>query len=311
MTIPGKSSGGSDRCKIMGNIMLGCAGSPSYVNRTFASFSDRNLSPLDEEIVVHTLLGEKLVRNTCYRDCGVMVGEEEFRGDLIPLEIRDFDLILGMDWLTAHRANVDYFRKEVVLQNSEGVEIVFARERRVLPYCVISTIKALKLVQKGYPAYLAHVIDTSKGEPKLEDVPIVSEFFYVFPDELPGLALDRELEFPIDLLPGFIHPSTSPWGAPILFVKKKDGTLRLCIDYRQLNRVTIKNKYPLPRIDDLFDQLQGAMMFAKIDLRYGYYQLKIKEQDAPKTAFRTRYGRYEFLVMPFGLTNALHLLWIL
>ncbi|XP_017976441.1 PREDICTED: uncharacterized protein LOC108661958 [Theobroma cacao] len=101
----------------------------SYVSTTFASYFDRTLSPLEEEIIVHTPLGEKLVRNTCYRDCGVMVGEEEFRGDLIPLEIQDFNLILGMDWLTAHLANVDCFKKEVVIRNSEGVEIVFARER--------------------------------------------------------------------------------------------------------------------------------------------------------------------------------------
>ena len=103
---------------------------------------------------------------------------------------------------------------------------------------------------------------------------------------------------------GFIRPSTSPWGAPVLFAKKKDKTLRLCIDYLQLNRVTIKNRYPLPRIDDLFDQLRGAQVYSKIDLRTGYHQLRVREADISKTVFRTRYGHFEFKVMPFGFTNA-------
>ncbi|KAL4032498.1 hypothetical protein IC575_005576 [Cucumis melo] len=115
----------------------------------------------------------------------------------------------------------------------------------------------------------------------------------------------RELKLQLqELVDGFIRPSASPWGALMLFVKKKDGTLRLCIDYRQLNKVTIRNKYPLPQIDDLFDKLHGASVFSKIDLRSGYHQLKVKESYILKTAFRTRYGHYEFLVIPFRLTNA-------
>ncbi|GKB87432.1 putative reverse transcriptase domain-containing protein [Tanacetum coccineum] len=168
----------------------------------------------------------------------------------------------------------------------------------------------------------------------MEDVHVIRNFPEVFPEELPGLPLPRQVEFRIDLVPGaatvacapyrlapsemkelsiqlqellkkgFIRPSSSLWGAPILFVKKKDGSFRMCIDYHELNKLIVKNRYPLLRIDDLFDQLQGSSMYSKIDLRSGYHQLRIKEEDIPITAFRTRYGHFEFQVMPFGLTNA-------
>ncbi|GJZ20178.1 reverse transcriptase domain-containing protein [Tanacetum coccineum] len=146
-------------------------------------------------------------------------------------------------------------------------------------------------------------------EKKLDDIRVVRDFPEVFPDDLLGLPLVREIEFRIDLIPGASPVvrspyRTSPWGAPVLFVKKKDGSMRMCIDYRELNKLTIKNRYPLPRIDDLFDQLQGACCFSKIDLHSGYHQLRVREEDIPKTAFRTRYGHFEFTVMPFGLTNA-------
>jgi hypothetical protein len=164
---------------------------------------------------------------------------------------------------------------------------------------------------------------------------VLKEYSDVFPAALPaGLPPSRDIDHRIELVPGstppsrptfrmspkeldelkkqlaelsasgFIQPSKSPYGAPVLFVKKKDGTSRMCIDYRALNAVTIKNKYPLPRIEELFDRLQGAKYFSKIDLRSGYYQIRVQEQDVPKTAFRTRYGHFEFLVLPMGLTNA-------
>nr|GEV11571.1 putative reverse transcriptase domain-containing protein [Tanacetum cinerariifolium] len=145
--------------------------------------------------------------------------------------------------------------------------------------------------------------DKSEGK-RLEDVPIVRDFPEVFPEDLPGIPLARPVEFQIDLVPGFIRPNSSPWGAPVLFFKKKDGSCCMCIDYHELNKLTVKNHYPLPRIDDLFYQLQGSSVYSKIDLRSGYHQLKVLEEDIPKTAFRTRYGHYGFQVMPFGLTNA-------
>nr|GEV79184.1 putative reverse transcriptase domain-containing protein [Tanacetum cinerariifolium] len=171
-------------------------------------------------------------------------------------------------------------------------------------------------------------------EKRLEDVPIVWGFLEVFLEDLPRLPPARQVEFQIDLVPGaalvarasyrlapaemkelsiqlqelydkgFIRPSSSPWGASVLFVKKKDGSFRMCIDYRELNKLTVKNRYPLLRIDDLFDQLQRSRVYSKIDLRPDYHQLRVWEKDIPKTAFRTRYGHYEFHVMPFGLTNA-------
>nr|CAD1838529.1 unnamed protein product [Ananas comosus var. bracteatus] len=170
--------------------------------------------------------------------------------------------------------------------------------------------------------------------PTLEELSVVREFLDVFPSELSRIPPDWKIEFIIDLIPStapiskapyrmapaelkelrnqlqdlldkqFIRQSVSPWGAPVLFVRKKVGSFRLCVDYRELNRATIKNKYPLPQIDDLFDQLQGSCVYSKIDLQSGYHQLKIKLEDVQKTAFRMRYGHYEFTVMPFGLTNA-------
>ncbi|KAL8091863.1 hypothetical protein AgCh_034213 [Apium graveolens] len=187
-----------------------------------------------------------------------------------------------------------------------------------------------RLIKKDNDAYLAYVMDTKKEVPNIQDIPIVNEFDDVFQENLPGLPPDREIEFAIELAPGtapvseapyrlapvemkelasqlqelldngMIRPSVSPWGAPVLFEMKKDGSMRLCIDYRELNRLTIKNRYPLPRIDDLFDQLKGVVHFSKIDLRTGYHQLKIKPEDIRRLFFALEILRNEKLYAKFS-----------
>ncbi|GJT40787.1 hypothetical protein Tco_0940652 [Tanacetum coccineum] len=179
-------------------------------------------------------------------------------------------------------------------------------------------------IQKRCQVYLAQVttrkFDDEPKEKRLEDVPIVRDFLKVFLEDLPGLPPTRQVEFQFDLVPGatpearspyhlaslemqelstqlqeisdkvFIRPSSSPYGASVLFIKRKDGSFRMCINYRKLNKLTVRNRYPLSRIDDLFDQLQGSKVYSKIELRPGYHQLRVREEDIPKTAFRTRYG---------------------
>ncbi|RVW83619.1 Transposon Ty3-G Gag-Pol polyprotein [Vitis vinifera] len=262
----------------------------------------------------------------------------------LPVASMDFDLIVATpvgDSVVASRmlrnssyhASVDCFEKRVTFSIPGQPKFSFEGKHVDRPLRMISALRASSLLKKGCQGFLASVM-SNESDLKLEDIPIVREYPDVFPEDLPGLPPEREVEFTIDLVPGtgpmskapyrmapvelkelkvqlqelldkgFIRPSVSPWGAPVLFVKKKDGSMRLCIDYRELNKVTVRNKYPLPRIDDLFDQLQGACVFSKIDLRSGYHQLRVRGEDVPKTAFRTRYGHYEFLVMPFGLTNA-------
>ncbi|GJR80176.1 putative reverse transcriptase domain-containing protein [Tanacetum coccineum] len=170
-----------------------------------------------------------------------------------------------------------------------------------------------KYMEKGFPIFLAHVtakeVEDKSKKKRLEDfqidlvpgaAPVARAPYRLAPSEMKELS--EQLKELSDK--GFIRPSSSPWGAPVLFVKKKDGSFWMCIDYRELIKLTVKNRYPLPRIDDLFDQLQGSSVYSKIDLRSGYHQLRVREEDIPKTAFRTRYGHYEFQVMPFGLTNA-------
>ncbi|GJR02259.1 putative reverse transcriptase domain-containing protein [Tanacetum coccineum] len=255
----------------------------SFVSSTFSSLLDVAPSTLDTSYAIELADGRISETNVVLRGCTLGLLGHPFDIDLMPVELGIFDVIIGDD-----------YDGGITSKNTE---------------------------------------DQSK-EKRLEDVPIVREFPEVFPKDLPGLSPAQQVEFQIDLVPsvvpvarvpyllapaelqelstqlqeisgrGFVRPSSSPWGAPVLFVKKKDGSFWMCIDYRKLNRLTVKNRYPLPRINDLFDQLQGSRVYSKIDLRSGYHQLRVREEDIPKTKFRTRYDHYEFQVMPFGLTNA-------
>ena len=283
---------------------------------------------------VSLLIGDSLFLDKIVRDSRVLIGGQEFPTDLVALDMRDFDVVLGMDWLSRHRATLDCYQKEVKLHRPGKLEVKFRGIRRELSSSIISVMAAQRMLHKGCQGYLAYVVETRKEGTLVDEIPVFREFPNVFPDDIAGLPPDREVEFTIDLIPGaepisippyrmapaelrelkaqleellskgFIRPSISPWGALVLFVKNKDGSLRLCIDYSHLNRVSIRNQYPLPRIDELFDQLQGSQVYSKIDLRSGYHQLRVQESDVPKTAFRTCFGHYEFLVIPFGLNNA-------
>jgi hypothetical protein len=233
-----------------------------------------------------------------------------FPTSLVVLNSHGIDVTLGMDWLTKHWGTIICAKRTITITSHPKKTVTWHTQSSLSD----PTLHNLKVESP-------------------EQVSIVKEYPDVFPEELPGLPPDRDIKFPIDLVPrtatiakrpyrmttpklmelkeqlseleqkGYVRPSSSLWAPPALIVEKKDKTQRLCINCRALNEVTVKNKYPLPRIDDLFDQLGRAKHFSNIDLRSGYYQLKIQSEDVPKTTFMTCYGQYKFTVMPFGLTN--------
>nr|GEZ29547.1 hypothetical protein [Tanacetum cinerariifolium] len=243
------------------------------------------------------------------KGCKLEIEGHVFDIDLIPFGHGSFDVIIGMDWLSNHKAKIICHEKVVRLPLLDG--------------------KVLKVLGDKLKEKIRQLKRAKAKEKEQEEIVVVRDFLEVFLNDLSGLPFVWEIEYRIELIPGavpvakspyrltpfeleelsgqlkelqdkgFIRPSLSPWGAPVLFVKKKDGSFRMCIDYRELNKLTVKNRDPLPRIDDLFDQLQGPYFFSKIDLRFGYHQLRVHRDDIPKTVFRTRYGHFEFTVMPF------------
>ncbi|KAA0043122.1 ty3-gypsy retrotransposon protein [Cucumis melo var. makuwa] len=287
-------------------VLFDSGSSHSFISSAFVLHARLEVEPLHHVLSVSTPR-ENMLSKEKVKACQIEIAGHVIEVTLLVLDMLDFDVILGMDWLAANYASIDCSRKEVAFNPP-----------------LIACFRF-----KGEGSTSLPKVDVS-----LSLEPVVRDYPDVFLKELPGLPPHREIEFAIELESGtvlisraryrmapvelkklkvqlqelldkgFIRSSVSPWGAPFLFVKKKDGSMRLCIDYRELNKVTVKNKYPLSRIDDLFDQLQGATVFFKIDVRSGYHQLRIKDSDVPKTAFPSRYRHLEFIVVSFGLTNA-------
>ncbi|GJV36698.1 putative reverse transcriptase domain-containing protein [Tanacetum coccineum] len=287
----------------LARVLFDSGADKSFISISLASMLNIPPITIDTFYDIKMADGNLVSTNTVIQGATLTLLNQPFKIDLMPIKLGSFDVIVGMDWLSKYHGRIICDEKIVHIPIDDETLII-------------------------------RVMKKKSDEKRLEDIPVVREFPEVFPEDLPGLPPVRQVEFQINLIPratpvarapyrlapsemqelsnqlqeladqGFIRPSTSPWGAPVLFVKKKDGSFRMCIDYRELNKLTVKNRYPLPRIDDLFDQLQGSSVYSKIDLRSGYHQLRVRDEDIPKTAFRTRYGHYEFQVMPFGLTNA-------
>ncbi|WVZ79080.1 LOW QUALITY PROTEIN: hypothetical protein U9M48_026705 [Paspalum notatum var. saurae] len=297
-------------------VLFDSGASFTFISEAYALKHGYDIIELKQDYHI-TAAGSAIITNHMVRDLCLQVGREKLFINSLVLPQLGIDIILGMNWLKQHNAKIDVGSRSVQLCSSSGTDVI------------------IHVPLHKNMLHTVNVVDAQGDAQALAKIPVVCDYPDVFPEELPGLPPDRDVEFKIDLVPGtapvsrrpyrmaldelrelkvqlqeqldkgFIRPSSSPWGCPALFVEKKDqGGKRLCVDYRPLNAVTIKNKYPLPHIDILFDRLAGAKVFSKIDLRSGYYQIKIVEEDIPKTAFSTRYGLYEYLVMSFGLTNA-------
>ncbi|GJR60128.1 putative reverse transcriptase domain-containing protein [Tanacetum coccineum] len=317
----------------LARVLFDSGADKSFVSISLASMLNIPPITLDTTYDIETADGNLIGTNTVIQGCTLILLNQPFEIDLMPIKLGSFDIVIGRDWLSKYHARI-ICNEKVVHISIDGETLIIRGDRSKTRLSLISCIKTKRYISRGYQVFVAQVMEKKLDEKQLEDIPVVREFSKVFHENRPCLPLIHQVEFQINLIPGaapvvrapyrlapsemqelsdqlqeladrgFIQPSTFPWGAPVLFVKKKDGSFRMCIGYRELNKLTVKNRYPLPTIDDLFDQLQGSSVYSKIDLRSGYHQLRVRDEDIRKTNFRTRYGHYEFQVMPFGLTNA-------
>ncbi|GJR22710.1 putative reverse transcriptase domain-containing protein [Tanacetum coccineum] len=318
----------------LARVLFDSGADKSFISTSLASML--NIPPIIIDTFYDIEMADRnlVSTNTVIQGCTLNLLNQSFEIDLMPVKLGSFDVVIGMDWLSKYHAKILCDEKVVHIPIDDET-LIIRGDRSKTRLNLISCIKTEQYISRGCQVFMIQVTEKKKSDEKrLEDILVVREFPKVFPEDLPGLLPIRQVEFQINLIPGatpvacapyrlarlemqelsnqlqelsdrgFIRPSTSPWGAPVLFVKKKDGSFRMCIDYRELNKLTIKNRYPLPRIDDLFDQLQGSSVYSKIDLRSGYHQLRVRDENIPKNAFRTRYEHYDFQVMPFGLTSA-------
>nr|GEU95262.1 hypothetical protein [Tanacetum cinerariifolium] len=274
------------------SILFDTGADRSFISTSFNYLIDIIPTTLDHVYDVELADSRIILVNTLIRGCTLNFLNHPFNIDLMPIEMGSFDVIIGMDWLVKHHAVIIYDKKLVRVPFDNKILIFHGdgsnngHESRLN---IILCTKTQRHLLKGCPIFLEHVtmkgVEDKTKVKRMEDVPIAQDFPEVFLEDLSGIPPTHQVEFQIDLIPGAAHVA------------------RMCIDYRELNKLMVKNRYPLPRIDDLFDQLQGLSVYSKIDLRSGYHQLRVREEDIPKTAFRTRYGHYKFQVMSFGLTN--------
>jgi len=324
------------------SILIDCGSSDDFVSENILPLLNILTDLVPERKLIYAN-GSSYICNRKTKQARIKIGDYYEDIVLNVANLPHYDIILGLPWLRKINPSINWRTGTVSFQfGNRNIVLPRCNNSFTNDVKLLSALQFSRASRKTDSLYLALVTECISPEemesmnsrdPELSN--ILKEFDDVFPNDLPkGLPPHREIDHKIDLTPGseppsrspyrisfeeskelrsqlknlvdheFIQPSKSPYGAPVLFAKKSDGSLRLCVDYRALNKLTIKNRYPLPRIDDLLDQLHGAKVFSKIDLRSGYHQVRVADEDVHKTAFRTKYGHYEFKVLPFGLTNA-------